>query len=391
MISTLSLGDGPGGVQSIQISLFEYFSNIGETCKLFDTKEGWVYSELTKRKIKFVFVEIDKIRSNKDYSRFLSKDDLLIVFNGNFFENLLLFSKSECKVLFWEVYYPWIYRFIYTRYFPVKFLAQSQELRILSKLTQGDAIYFIDYLGKKAVEERLKISISSNQYLPIPIKVTNCKPPHLKDKIVVTYIGRAVNWKIKPLNKVLLDILEINYQNKIQLNIVTDNVELFRETISNIVDLKEFFVEFYENMNESELTKLLEKTNLNIGMGTAALDGSKIGIPTILIDPSEYDLPFNYRYRWIFETNELILGKMLNVNETKFDGTHTLIEIFNTLQESYAKIANNCYTYVYSNYNIDNIADKIKSYRLHASLKMNAFDKLFINMYNRMLRTLSIK
>ena len=44
------------------------------------------------------------------------------------------------------------------------------------------------------------------------------------------------------------------------------------------------------------------------------------GIPTILVDPCECDMPENYKYRWLFQTERNSLGRFLGSEETDFSG-----------------------------------------------------------------------
>ena len=168
MIAMVSCVRGPGGVQSIQLTLFKAMVARGEKVALFDIKDGWVLKTFTESGLPFEFIEVIE-KDKKDYSKYLFPEDLLIVFNGNLFQNVLLFSNSECRVLFWEVFYPWVERFIYKKWFPIKWLAQSQEKKVLSLMAEKNAFYFIDKMGKDAVEKRLNITINDTHYLPIPI------------------------------------------------------------------------------------------------------------------------------------------------------------------------------------------------------------------------------
>jgi hypothetical protein len=392
MICTLSLGIGPGGVQSIQIALFEYYSMKGKPCKLFDIKTGWVYTELKRRNIDFIFIEIDKIRSKKDYSQYLDQNDLLILFNGNFFENILLFSHSKCKILFWEVYYPWLRRFIYTKYFPIKLLATQQEKKILYLLYSNNAIFFIDCMGKSFMENIFKTTISNNKYLPIPIKIPEKGHiAELKYLYIITYLGRAVDWKIYPLIKFMSDLIQNNIFNN-EINIITDNSIYFHEKLEEYIpNIKLLKISYYENLSNESLDEVLRSTNLVIGMGMSALEGAKFGIPTILIDASYNCLPNDYKYRWLFDTEELSLGKIIDKNTVKYGGNMTAIDILKEIKAKYTKLSDLCYYYVQSNYDIQLVVNRIDEYNQKATLTMSSFVNLFIAKFFKVLRLLGIK
>lgn len=393
MIATLALPKTAGGVQSIQITLFEHFSNKGMSIKLFDLIDGYVYQELVRKKINFTFIEIDQRRSKKDYSQHLHEDDLLILFNLSFFESMLLFKDSQSKILLWEVYYPWLENFPYTKYYPFKFLAKKQEKKILSILHENGAMYFIDSVGKSIVENLLNICISNKKYLHIPVKVS-VEPNiiELGEKLIVTYVGRAIDWKIYPLLKVLTDVKNYNLHDTIIINIVTDNVVSFKEKIKKCIQTINLFeINYFENLFPDELELLLLGSNLNIAMGTAALEGAKLGVPTILIDASEYEFPKEYQYRWIFTAEDHKLGDLIKDNLINYGDRMSINEIISDLKDNYAAISNKCFEYVSSNFNIENIAEQIVEYNKVTTLKISSFTHLPIMKMHRILRNLNIK
>ncbi len=384
---------GPGGVQSIQLTLFKAMVARGEKVALFDIKDGWVLKTFTESGLPFEFIEVIE-KDKKDYSKYLFPEDLLIVFNGNLFQNVLLFSNSECRVLFWEVFYPWVERFIYKKWFPIKWLAQSQEKKVLSLMAEKNAFYFIDKMGKDAVEKRLNITINDTHYLPIPIdgfQYLARKGISNKNKIKISYVGRSVNWKINPVLKILEDIVSSGIENKVVFNVVCDDKEIFSRNIKKAYPEEKIEVVFFENFNHQKLAELLKESDLHFAMGTAALDGAKLGIPTILIDASYEKFPKYYKYRWIFEAQNLGLGIMLGFDERKCDGTHSLSEIIDMILSSWLNIGKKCQSYVKENYHVDGVVDKILSIRKTSELRINMFDDLLVSKYYRILRNMGFK
>jgi len=150
-------------------------------------------------------------------------------------------------------------------------------------------------------------------------------------------------------------------------------------------------LKYFENLSLHELEELLKNSHLNIGMGTSALDGAKMGIPTILIDASYNDFSSDYKYRWIFQTNELVLGEMINPKTIEFQGNYSFSEIIKLLQNEYEILSDKCYNYVLDYYDIEKIVQKIISYYAKADLSVSNCNKQFIFKYFRFLRILHIK
>ena len=246
MYSFLSGGyNHGGGAQTIQLLLFKSLSARNEKCKLFDVNGGSVHKAFLETGIDFEFIEIDQPKSKKDYSKFLSDDDLLIVFDTNFLGSLMYFSNAKCKIIIWEIYYPWIERFLYTRYFPVKWWAQQQEKKILNEFVKHNAFYFIDYKGKENAEKRLNIKISDNLYLPIPVEMPSNETKPSKGKtqnLTVTYVGRSVAWKINPFIKVLKDFIKYHGTETIDFIVVCDNCKI---KLINSINYRSNFLRIY--------------------------------------------------------------------------------------------------------------------------------------------------
>ena len=61
----------------------------------------------------------------------------------------------------------------------------------------------------------------------------------------------------------------------------------------------------------TNLDEILLEHDVVFAMGTSALEAAKLGIPSVLMDASYYEFPKDYRYRWLFESEEYVLGYML--------------------------------------------------------------------------------
>jgi len=389
MICFYSYGNAPGGVQSIQINLIECFSQQGVKCKLFDSRDGWVRQTLLRMNVNFECHTIEKYHDKKDYSSLVSEDDFFIMFNGHFFECLLLFGNAKCKVLFWEVYYPWIEKFISIRTIPFRILAKKIEIQILSILIKKNGMVFIDQMGIDAVSKRLNVSIKDS-FLPIPVKVSPVNRYLLLDtkpneSFNISYVCRAVDWKLYPIIKFIKDIQGVSINRNIKFHIVTDDI-LKLNVFFKKNGVFEDRILFFKNLNEIELEDLILKSHLHIGMGTSALDGAKLGIPSILIDASNNEFPSNYLYRWIYETKYFDLGRFVQIKNFKNRNSHNLDSIFNQLLSNNNEVSEKCYNYVLNNYNVKNITESIINKESTTSLNMYIFKDMFIIKYYRFLR-----
>jgi hypothetical protein len=383
-----------GGAQTIQVLLIEQLTLRGIKCKLFDVENGSVVNELIKKGIQFEFVRLDKPNSKKDYSSYLTVDDLLIVFDTNLWGNLYSLGNSSCKILVWEIYYPWIKRSINYRYIPSKYLINHLELKILNEIVSKNGFYFIDYMGKELLEKRLNHTLSDGFYLPIPVVIPKeIKQYKLLDKkITISYVGRSVEWKMNPFIKILFDIQNLENKFEFDFIVICDNIKVFSSFIKRkFKGFDDSKIQYFENLSMIELNRTLLKSDLHFAMGTSALDGAKLGIPTILIDASFNVFPDDYKYRWVFETKKLNLGKILSVNSIEFDGTHTFSDIIKSTICDYELISISCKKYVIDNYSIENVVTKIIKYNNNASLTFKEIRKFNVVKYMWLLRKIGIR
>ncbi len=380
-----------GGAQSIQVLLIKELSKRGKKCRLFDTKDGSVYAELLLNQISFDFVETSNFF---DRSSMLNSNDLLIVFDTNLFGNIALFGNSDCKVLVWEIFFPWVNRFVRYKHMPIRYFAAKYEKLILNEISQRDAFFFIDNLGKEAVERRLGVTIHDKFYLPIPIKINNKTSVLTQDKnqIVLSYVGRSVDWKVYPLLKIFTDLSKININKKIVFNVICTNRGYIEKMIADYnIHTGLVEIRFFENLNGHELVNILQNSDLHFAMGTAALDGAKLGIPTVLMDFSYSLFPNNYFYSWLFESKKLNLGNEL-IKESLSPENHTMEELIIQCLDKKFEIGNNCLEYAAQNYSVDVVIDKIESYAKNNSTYFNFrnISKLLITKHLILLKRINL-
>lgn len=137
------------------------------------------------------------------------------------------------------------------------------------------------------------------------------------DLIRLTWVGRVDrDFKYMSIVRLIQDIknfVKKNNSKKIELTIIGKG-EVIDEVLEIIeqssIEFKHIpFVE-YEKLH----TTIVSCTDILFAMGTSALDGAKIGVPTVIIHPlrenqTHYPL---YPYRWIFETKGYTMGEMVD-------------------------------------------------------------------------------
>jgi hypothetical protein len=65
-------------------------------------------------------------------------------------------------------------------------------------------------------------------------------------------------------------------------------------------------------VNEALDEYFVTNVDLLAAMGTSALEGARLGVPTILLDVSYGAVPASYRFRWLHESDRFTLGRLID-------------------------------------------------------------------------------
>ena len=100
---------------------------------------------------------------------------------------------------------------------------------------------------------------------------------------------------------------------------------------------------------------LLREVDLLTAMGTSALEGAKLSIPTLMIDLSYHPVKKGYKYRFLYETINYDLGHFITSADygDKDDTLRTrLLEVIN----NYTSCAEKSYNYFMNNHDLSKIS-----------------------------------
>jgi len=196
----------------------------------------------------------------------------------------------------------------------------------------------------------LGIYIREPLYLMIPAAASRrnlyLERPRSPEKgLILTYLGRAELWKVNPCIS-FLEKVSIS-ANIHEVHIVTDSSTRFRAFVDKQrLECADKII-YHEGLFGDSLNNfLLETSDLHYAMGTSALNGAGLGIPTILIDAfSDPSLGTHARYRWIFETHNYSLGEWLTPENTRSPG-RTAEQLVLEFTKGRRSLSDRCLDYV---------------------------------------------
>lgn len=338
-----------GGVENLIFNIAQYIdTEKNEKVKIFGSKDSYLFNRIIDEKVNCEF--IDSSNYIKDVT--FDENDTIILFS--YIDCFKQFYSCKAKIVIWNV-------LTYS-------IIQWNRMNVEKKLTGQNMI--AHYLAKKLVISCFKKESiicmdgdTKNQLnkfinkelnfplIPIPIYfeykfnkyITNNRATDCSF-LRITYIGRGSEyWKIVPIERVLKDL---NTEGiKYELHIFTDFNYKFEEILNPIKFNNSIYYHF-NVFGKSLRDKLLEISDLHFGMGTSALEGAALGIPTVLVDPSNFPIPDNYLYQWLFEKKEFSLGAFID-KEIHFSG-HRITHIINSIrvEKDRYDISHKCFQYV---------------------------------------------
>lgn len=351
---------GIGGVgQIVTNSVFE-LNRRGLNAKVYASKESYEYQRLAYGKANCQLIDSDTVPV-KQLHRYLDREDVIFLTH---IDNTILLESIKIvnnKLIFYSVFPD---TFFYQGFMYKTLNLEKKALDLISLLDRKKAMFFMDRPNVEAIERRglgLKTPI---RYLPVPVHVDvkeKRSSSILPVKYNITYVGRGNDdWKIFPVIKVLQDLSEA--YGDYTFTICTDTADRYKMLISENIPNNRIPIEYKINLFGKALDEyLINNSWLHIAMGTSALEGAKLRIPTILIDYSMHLFPENYVYKWIFQVDGFSLGEEIRP-DTKLLG-EPMIEIISELmdEEKYQVIADRCFEYVSNHHSLSAFVDKLLS------------------------------
>lgn len=360
-----------GGVQMLLINLIPHIIKNGlANVRLYDYTFGLVKLELDKLGVEdYEFISLDSSKwtiPNLGDETFVLTGGLWLTY-PKFFEN-----KKNVKLAVWDVYYPFWSTLGSFKGLKIPFLRAG----LMSDLAEKDAVFFMEEKGLQVFKEEGYYSNKSNESIvPLPVYIKD-KNIYLKDyspatesKFNIAYIGRAEDWKMYPVKKIIEDLAVLN--TECQLLVYTNDKNFFAKFLGKLpvnvsVDYK---VGYSGEKLEQDLIK--NKVAFGYSMGTAALDMAKLGIPVILADFSYEEFPKKYYYKLLHHTGLGNLGE--NAAEVKFGQRLSLAEILDLEKKEWSGLS---YSFVCDKHSIDVCSERLIIAVNQTRLNINEVSKL---------------
>jgi hypothetical protein len=288
---------------------------------------------------------------------------------------LPFFSLTELPTTHW-----WVYRFVSLLY-PV-FLQRLKKYANL--LFKNSAYYFMDITNYESTVKYLYlkwVDDASDFIIPIPVTLNTDfsinKELH-KDNIRFCWVGRLCDFKAHILVYTINKLGDISKQHNIKITYYIIGDGSHREYIEkNINAVSNIEVVFCGTFSAYEVHNFLCK-NVDVltAMGTSALEGAQLRIPTILLDYSYKKITKDYNFRFLYETIGCDLGHQISKLDFQ-PKNKSLEDILSKLSNEYWLQADKTYQYYLTNHTIDSVVDKFLMQISKTTLTYSMIDKSY--------------
>jgi hypothetical protein len=225
--------------------------------------------------------------------------------------------------------------------------------------------------------------ISDVDFVPIPAlgsKLIKANAFPGKEALNFTWVGRLCDFKSHILMYTIKKLSSLACEKKVKLHYSIIGDGPFRKEISALVLNNEWFtLEMLGSLKPDVLDNyLLENTDILTGMGTSALEGAKLGIPTILLDISYYPVKGDYKFRWLHETKNFDLAHDITQNDLE-EGNLILKQMIDDLLNNYQALSAKALDYFLQNHEMKNVLEKFIFKIKQSEMKFSDINPALLN------------
>jgi hypothetical protein len=217
-------------------------------------------------------------------------------------------------------------------------------------------LIFMDGENRRSAEAVLGQLLPESEFVPVAVGET--ERLRFTPSTHYAWLGRLSDFKVPILIHVLRTLSRHAYKHSHRLTFhVFGDGELREEVLKAV---RETSHAYFEIIMEGDLkaeaipSRLGQACCLLFAMGTSALEGARLGLPTIILDFSYEAVPENHRFRFLYEAVDYNLTQEIQ-SDSAGDGLHNVEEIVRLMgdPDQYEEVSNRTYAYYLANHEIN--------------------------------------
>lgn len=361
---------GVGGVSLLFLRFAQHLATSNPELKLsvVDYADGFMAKNLTD-------LRVELITYHEDKSVPLPENAIVImqtITPWSIFPSLR-FNDSN-RLLFWNCFpynavprmpgldrliqpRPWLHRFfLATLLSPFR----RQSRGYVKTALANDGLVFMDRPNVDVTEWALGFEVKDPKFLPVSIAkfLESPTPSKASSPLRAAWIGRIADFKAPILGYTIERLSEAARKERspVEFTIIGDGKEH--------LGLEQYIHDFFKIQHTPFLSPpeveefLASKCDVLFAMGTSALEGARMGVPTVLLDFTYGEVPNGYRFRYLFEAKQFSLGDL--IDQKRIIGGGALAEeILAQVRENRAELGERSRQYFLAHHAIDAVGRKL--------------------------------
>ena len=242
---------------------------------------------------------------------------------------------------------------------------RNKMLRLIHILMEKRSLVFQDHTNVSTTESYLKARIADPVFLPIPARDSPEKlsrePRQLNvNGLRVAWVGRICDFKFFILKHALKKLEDVAEDLKLSVSVTIVGSGDHLPQLRGYADtLKRNTIHFTEHIEPAELDEFLcNEVDLLMSMGTSALEGARLGIPTILMDMFYRDVPDEYVFSWLCDRSGFTLAEYQPA-DFPIAGNNSLTERVRELLDDYDYVAARTAEYFQNHHSLTSVCQKL--------------------------------
>ena len=369
---------GPGGVSLLFLRLANHLKHIGFSVALIDYLDG--YMSLNNKEnlelIEYGGHNIVKIDDNSILIlQAMTPWSIYPLMELDLNTNLFFISTIP------QNFYPllpglrdkmsgnsFLFRFICKSILRNEYIKVKNFLKIA---IEKKSMVFLDEDIVKNVIHNLDLELKAYNLLPLfggdSIQNFYLKKNVLnKKELNIGWVGRIADFKVHILNKVITDLKKYTDENDIKIKFTIVGSGDKEKTLVSF-ETDKFKIERIEQINPESLSLKLLTFDLYFAMGTSALDGARLGIPTVRLDYSFKPIVEEYKYKFLFDVKGFSAGEHIG-GKFYTKGMHTIADVLLKLIEEKDFLSKQTFEFYNENHSYDSSKSKFLKYLSHSNL-----------------------
>lgn len=204
----------------------------------------------------------------------------------------------------------------------------------VAALVDRGSLVFMDGSTWRAAADRLEVALPRPAFVPVVVDVPEVNPRTMAPAgpFTATWLGRLDDFKIHILNHVIrmLDALASERQTPIELAVIGDGPLADRLASASGRWLT---IRRCGTQAGAALAAELSRSHLHFAMGTSALEGARLGVPTVLVDFAYGTVPDDYEFHLLTEAVDYELGRQIDESLRGESSIATLRRIVTAVEE----------------------------------------------------------